>query len=125
MARKNNGRPRETQVQTAIVKYLREAGWLVRRANQIHVPGRTFPKSEEGVSDLLCCAYPHGKFVAIEIKRDAAAHTEWVRQNDPAVASHARAISQKRFGDEVRKRGGYFYCIWSVEQAKKIVEDVS
>ena len=122
--RSKSGRPRETQVQTAVVKYLREAGWLVRRANQIHVPGRTFPKSEEGVSDLLCCAYPHGKFVAIEIKRDKEAHDEWLRQDNPAVKSHERAISQKRFGEEVRKRGGYFYCICSVEQAKKIVEDV-
>lgn len=117
-------RPRESKVQAVIVKYLRLSGWLVIPKRQIPTPGRKFPKSEIGVSDLLCCEPHLGKMVAVEIKRDRTEYDKWRSQNDPTKDSHKRAISQKAFGNEVRKRNGYFYCIYSVEQAIEIVKDL-
>lgn len=114
----------EADVQRACREVFETAGWLVRRNNQIPVPGRTFPKSEQGVSDLLCIKPPDGKGVAVEIKSSKEKHEEWLRQDNPNVKSHARAIKQKEYGRQVRMRGGYFFCIYSVEQAVKIVEDL-
>ena len=117
-------RARESKVQAAIAKYLSLSGWLVVPKRQIPTPGRSFPKAEYGVSDLLCTEPRLGKTVAIEVKRDKAEYDKWYSQNDPKVESHKRAISQKAFGAEVRKRHAYFYCIYSVEQATQIVKDL-
>lgn len=117
-------RPKEAKVQVAIVKYLRLAGWLVIPKRQIPTPGRAFPASEEGISDLLCTKPPDGRSVAIEVKRDKAAYEQWAKQDNPKVKSHRHAIQQRAFGAEMRRRGGLFYCIYSVEQAEKIVRDL-
>jgi len=114
----------ETEVQRECIKIFRKAGWLVLRERQQHVEGRNF-QGTPGVSDIICCMPPIGKWVAIEFKANKEKYDEWVRQDNPNVKSHKRAIQQKEFGRKVRACGGYFKCIYSTEQARQLVKDLS
>jgi len=114
----------ETDILIACKIVFEAAGWQVDRNNQVRVPGRSFPKSERGRSDLSCIVPPDGRAVAVEIKASKEEYEEWLRQDDPDIKSHRHALEQKHYGNQVRRRGGYFYCIYSVEQAEKIVEDL-
>lgn len=122
-------RPSETQVKAAIQKLLEYHGWHVDRKGQQPVTAKNgrkfFPKSYgKGAADLICSAPPSGKYIGIEVKRNEKAHKVWLAQNDWTKKSHRHAINQKRWGDSVRRAGGLYYCIWSVEQAERIVEEV-
>jgi len=113
----------ETDIQRECIDMFEAAGWLVLRERQQHVQGRNF-QGTVGASDIICCMPPAGKWVAIEFKASKEKHDEWMRQDNPDVKSHARAIAQKEFGRKVRACGGYFRCIYCVEQAYQLVKDL-
>lgn len=106
----NPPRPREKHVQAMILQYLRlRAAWAERfNSAAFKVEGRFVrANSAPGCSDILACY--RGRFLALEVKRDAK----------------AKATSQQeQFLGAVRRAKGLASVVWSVEQVKLILDAI-
>lgn len=103
-------KPKEAEVQRAIMAYLRLRGAHAVRVNSGAV------KTEDrfirfnhtvGCSDVLACF--EGRFLALEIKRDAKGKA---------------TEQQQQFIGEVRRAGGIAAVVWSVEQVRELLDTI-
>jgi len=85
----------ESKLQTKAQKELKKAGWYVVRV---------IAASKKGVADLICCD-PNGKFVTIEVK--------W--------GYNKLSVLQEWNADQVRKRNGIAYTIYSILELRQII----
>jgi len=104
--RKGHG-PSEAQVQKSVIDYLRWQNITFFRINVVGIPlkdGSFRPNSQmKGIADLSLII--DGKSVWFEIKRLNGRQTQ----------------HQKDFAEKVRKAGGYYFLIRSVEQAQSAI----
>jgi hypothetical protein len=100
--------PREKAVEIAIRVALAAAGILVMK-HAVDNRGHLRTGLGIGVADLICVVPPHGRFLAIEVKRPGA---------------RARtSLVQKRWLAVVRRFGGVTGVATSVEEAMALVEE--
>jgi len=84
----------EQHLQSAIIKYLKGEG---------HSVFKTIQSSRRGISDVIICLAPHGRFLAIEVK---------IKGNKPSPL-------QKHYIQEVLDCGGLAMVAYSLEDVKK------
>ncbi len=88
----------EREVQTEIVKYLKQNGhWVIKvmRAN------------ENGCPDLLCCLN-NGRFIGIEVKTGYNKPSAW----------------QTKQMQKINDIGGLAICVWSLNEVESFVKEV-
>ena len=84
----------EQQIQTKILKYLKEIG-----AYSV----KTIQTSKSGTPDILCCL--NGKFIAIEVKRKGG------------IVSALQSYTI----EQIQKAGGIAFVAYSVEEVKEML----
>lgn len=118
---------KEKSVETQIIMFLRYQGFWVQkvhsgmmkksyayrrgerrgaeRSHWIHL-------ADQGTPDLLACI--HGKFVAIEVKKDAKEIAKWERTAETDQRSAAQHAQQ----ENIRQAGGITLVCCSVEEVE-------
>lgn len=81
----------------------------------------------EGTPDILACI--HGKFVAIELKRDEKAVRAWDRAYERAIVGrltkeNVRAMVQHQCHDAIRECGGVVIVCSSISELQADIDEV-
>jgi len=85
----------ERTIQSKILKYLKDIGSYTFKA---------ISTNKKGVPDIICLY--NGKYIALEVKNEKGKLTELQDFNLR----------------EIKKNGGYAYCVRSVEEVKEIFD---
>lgn len=96
----------ETDLKRAVTRLLELSGWLVTRVNAGKCGGVRLAKV--GTADLLALA-PGGRYVEVETKMPKTGRA---------------SPEQLKRCDEVVRRGGTFRFVWSMKEAKALVEEM-
>jgi penicillin-binding protein-related factor A (putative recombinase) len=92
---------KEKDLQKKIIDYIKSIGGYVEK---IHVTSY----QSQGVPDIRCCY--KGLFVAFELKKS--------QQDKPSQLQLYRI-------EQIRKAGGIAEIIWSLDQAKEVLNEIS
>lgn len=97
--------PSEAQIQKAVLDWLQLQGIFVFRTNNIGVPlanGKFRPSPVKGVPDII--VIQDGLFIGLEVKAQKGKQSE----------------HQKWFEMNVKKAGGQYHIVRSIEDCQKI-----
>lgn len=99
------GRIKETDIQRAIIQYLRYKGYFVWKQNNVGIKkanGSYIPTTMRGISDILGIS-KDGKFIAIEVKMGKNKPTEY----------------QEMFLEEIKSRKGIAIVAYDLLDVQK------
>ena len=112
----------ETQILLEICEWLRDEGYFFWRSNNIPAGGRTFgtfralPKfTPRGLPDIMIVL--DGIFIGFEVKRIGQENER--EKNGRKVREGKLTPDQAEWGTALIEAGGFYYCVRSLEEAKK------